>query len=229
MLVPDREQRFWASVPRPFMERFLRSLFDNYLLADHACQDFDNAERRNLRPFYRRALIKRSIRGIAEQFPEHVVAEAVRYEDKGFWFHTRVICNGDVALTQNTVPYPHFVVRNSYFRDCYASPSNQLYLFPDLAPEQLPSDSLLYGIIVHGKSAESPLFPGFAQVRFPKPGLAGYHLASIDLFDEFSEVVVEKTTELPGTLPDETELEPELLDPFNLPNENDWDTEQFGT
>ena len=50
----DRVQVFWEHVPRPFMERVIRCIFDAYLHADDACQDFETSERSNLRPFYRR-------------------------------------------------------------------------------------------------------------------------------------------------------------------------------
>jgi hypothetical protein len=212
MLVPERVQRFWAGVPRAFMERVLRSLFDNYKLADEACQEFEGPERENSRPFWRRALIEGSLRAIAAQFPEQVAADAARHEDKGFWYHTLVICKNDVALTQNTVPDPDTVVRNSCFRCGYASENNQLWLFPYLAPEQMPSDALLYGIIVHGRSANSPGLPGFAQVRFPRPNLAGYYEETVDLFAEFPEVVQEKTTGFPVSSSEEMAIEPELLE-----------------
>jgi len=231
MLVSDRVERFWESVPRPFMERVLRSLFENYRLADEQCQHFAKPEKANVRPFHRRGLIEGSIRDIAAEFREDMVAEPVRHEGKGFWSHTLVICNDDVALTQNTVPYPDSVVRNSCFRHCYASRSNQLYLFRDMAPKELPADALLYGIIVHGRSAQSVKFPGFVQVRFPKPKLVGYYRDRIDLFAEFPEVVDDGTAAIPGpfTEEEELELEPELLDPSSFPDAIDLDTEQFGT
>jgi hypothetical protein len=228
MLVPQRVQRFWTSVPRPLMEQVLRSLCDNYLLADQKCGDFEKAEKSNLLPFYRRALIERSLRAIAKRYPGQVTAEAVQHEEKGFWYHTRIIFGGDVALTQNTVPHSNALVRNSSFRNCYAGERNQLWLIPEVAPPEAPAGSLLYGILLHGRSPESHLFPGFAQVRLPKPELNGYFSAKIDLFDEFPEVVEEKTTGLPGPLPTETELEPEFLDPTELPEGDDYGSARLG-
>jgi hypothetical protein len=216
----DRVQRFWEHVPRPFMERVIRCVFDAYLRADEYCQDFDSSERSNLRPFYRRALIEKYLRGVASQFADQIKAGAARHEDKGFWFHTRIICNAGVALTQNTVPDPDTIVRNSSFRSVYAGPNNQLYLFPELAPEKVPPDSLLYGILLHGRSAESALFPGFAQIRFPTAHLRSYYRARIDLFDEFPEVVTEKTVGLATLPPAEPEIEPELLDSFGFDDEH---------
>lgn len=229
MLVPQRVERFWTSVPRPFMERILRSLFDNYILADKKCRDFEKEEKANVLPFYRRGLIEQSIRAVAVQFPKQVVAKAVKYE--GYWYHSLVICNDDVALTENALPNPDAVVRNSCFRYDYAKRDNQLYLFSDMAPEQPPSDSLLYGIIVHGRSRENPLLPGFAQVRFPKPKLDGYYRERVDLFAEFPEVVKEMTKAamgLPAPLSEEVQLEPELLAPADLPDGIVFDTKQFG-
>ena len=210
------------------MEQVLRSLFDDYLLADQKCSDFEKGEKSNLLPFYRRALVEGSLRAIAKRYPEQIAARAVQHEDKGFWYHTRIIFDNDVALTQNTVPHPNALVRNSSFRNCYAGKDNQLWLIPDAAPHEPLTDSLLYGILLHGRSAESPLFPGFAQVRFPTPKLDGYFESRIDLFDEFREVVEEKTTGLPGPLPTETELEPELLEPTEMPEGDDFGSERLG-
>ncbi|MGD0655851.1 MAG: hypothetical protein ABSA16_16060 [Thermoguttaceae bacterium] len=222
MLVSERVERFWSAVPRPFLERVLRSIFANYLLADDQCQEFDLPERTNVRPFLRRGLIEKSIRDIARTFPEQIKAESIRSENKGFWYHTKVICSGDVALTQSTVPHPDEIVRSSFFRNRYASDHNQLYLLPELAPEDLPSDSLLYGIIIHGRSINNARFPGFTQVRFPKPNLDGYFKSIIDLFVEFPEVVNEKKADLPISISsNEMEFEPELLSPSEL--------EEFGT
>jgi hypothetical protein len=224
MTAIDRVQLFWEHVPRPFMERVIRCVFDAYLHADDACQDFEISERANLRPFYRRALLEKYLRGVAAQFPEQVQAKAARHEDKGFWYHTRIVSNATVVFTQNTVPDPETMVRNSSFRNFYAGPHNQLCLFPDLAPAQLPPDALLYGILLHGRSSESALFPGFAQIRFPTSNLRQYYHAKIDLFEEFPEVVQEKTIGLATQAPpEEPEIEPELLDEF------DADEEQHGT
>jgi hypothetical protein len=223
MTAIDRVQLFWEHVPRPFMERVIRGIFDAYLHADERCQDFEPSERTNLRPFYRRALVEKYLRGIAAQFSDQITAKAARHEEKGFWYHTRIICNSAVAITQNTVPDPETVVRSSWFRNRYAGPHNQLYLFPELAPEQLPSDALLYGILLHGRSSESAMFPGFAQVRFPTANVRSYYQAKIDLFEEFPEIVEEKTIGLASLPPEEPEIEPELLDDLES------DDEQVGT
>jgi hypothetical protein len=209
MLVPERVERFWNAVPRPFVERVLRSVFDSYQTTEEFCQEFDKPERANLRPFLRREYIEGSLRKIAKTFPEDVRAEAVRFD--GFWYHTRIICKDDVALTQNTVPDPEVVVRNSWFRCCYSQPNNQRYLFPDMKPEETRLDSLLYGILLHGRSVTGPL-PGFAQIRFPMPNLTGYYAERIDMFDEFRDVVREKLSGVRQPSSEELEIEPELIE-----------------
>jgi hypothetical protein len=210
MLVPRRVERFWAAVPRPFLERFLRSVFDCYKTTEEFCQEFDKPERENLRPFLRREHIEGSFRRIANQFPENVRADAVRFD--GFWYHTRVICNDDVAITQNSVRDPGVIVPNSWFRSGYSQPYNQRYLFPEMTPDKVPSESLLYGILLHGRSIENPRIPGFAQVRFPMPNLTGYYEEKIDLFGEFSEVVRENVDGVRQMPSEEPDIEPELIE-----------------
>jgi hypothetical protein len=137
-----------------------------------------------------------------------------------------------VALTQSTTPNPEIIVRNSCFRNCYASNHNQGYLFPDLAPEKLPENPLLYGIIIHGRAAGNRLVPGFAQIRFPKPGLDSYYESIIDLFGEFPEVVKEKMAICENIVPesnDENEVEPELLDSIEMTLNDDINYGKFGT
>lgn len=182
---------FWNHVPRQYLERVLRALFDCYEAADERCQtDFARSEAVNLRPFYRRALIEGQLREIATSFSQ--IEATARRSPAGPWYHSLVIC-GQVAMTQNAVGCPDEIVRSSLFRQMYAGRDNQRYLFPELAPAELPSVPMLYGILIHGQFDQSPIFPGFAVIRFPAPDLQNYLPGRIDLFQEFPEVVRSRT------------------------------------
>jgi hypothetical protein len=202
---------FWNYMPRKYLERAFRSLFDCYEAADDRCQtEFDRPEGVNLRPFYRRALIEGQLREVAASFPE-MTATARRSPASG-WNHTLVLC-GRIALTQNAVGGPEEVVQPSLFRQMYAARDNQRYLFPELEPEEPPPDSVLYGILIHGQSDEGAIFPGFAKIVFPKEDLQSYWPGRIDLFQEFPEVVRAKTEGLFETqagVEQVAEPEPEL-------------------
>lgn len=182
---------FWRHMPRVYLERVLRSLFDCYEAADERCHtEFDTPEVGNIRPFFRRALIEGQLREIAAAFPE--IAAQARRSPASSWNHTLVIC-GRVAMTQNAAGGPDEIVRPSLFRQMYAARDNQRYLFPEMEPQAPPPDSVLYGILLHGQSSESPIFPGFAMIQFPREDLQSYWPARIDLFEEFPEVVRAKT------------------------------------
>jgi hypothetical protein len=188
---------FWEHVPRAFMESLLRCVFDVYITADDHCgTHFETEEGADIQPFVRRALLEGAIRDVAKGFPS-VNAKAV-LNATGNWHHTRIIC-GLVAFTQNALGDPEDVVRPSLFRSMYAARDNQTYLIPELKPAESPPDSLLYGILVHGKSEMSRLFPGFADIVFPKPDLESYYDGRIELFKEFPDVVKAKTSRLFGT------------------------------
>jgi hypothetical protein len=151
---------------------------------------FASSESANLRPFYRRSLIEGQIREIAEPYPE-IQASARRSPASG-WNHTLVIC-GRVALTQNAAGCPEEVVRPSLFRQMYAGPDNQRFLFREMEPEEPAPDSVLYGILIHGQSVESAILPAFARIVFPKQNLKENWSQQIDLFEEFPQVVRART------------------------------------
>lgn len=199
----SRTAMFWHFMPRPFMESIVRVLFDVYVTSHEHCENhFEREEGTDIRHFIRRALLEAELRSIAKQFPQ--ITATVELNQSGNWHHTRIIC-GRIALTQNAVGDPEDVVRPSIFRSMYAAPDNQRYLLPEMKPEVSPPDSLLYGILVHGKSEMSHLFPGFANIVFPKPDLQSYYDGHIELFKEFPATVKAKTVRLFG---DEEKVEP---------------------
>jgi hypothetical protein len=184
---PDRVQAFRTAFPRKFLEDVLRAIFNCYELSHEHCQNFfEVTESANLRPFYRRALIEGQLRDAATAHGE--VSAVARRSPASGWNHT-VVLAGNVAFTQNSAADPDQVVRPSLFRQLYACRDNQQYLFAELEPEELPANPILYGILIHGQSEESPIFPGFARLVFPKEDLLSNWPGHIDLFLEFPEVV----------------------------------------
>ena len=193
----DLVSLFWEHMPRQYLERVLRAIFDCYEAADEKCDaEFAKTEAVNVRPFYRRGLIEGALREAAESFPQ-ITASARRSVASG-WNHTLIICGG-VALTENAVGGPEEIVRASLFRKTYAGKDNQRYLFPELKPEEAPLDSLLYGILIHGQPEGSAKFPAFAKIVFPKEDLESYWPGHIDLFQVFPNVVRAKTERPFGT------------------------------
>ncbi len=196
---------FRVHVPAGFLRKVLAKVYDCYAFADAQCNEFfEEPEAVNMRPFYRRALVEQSLREAVGGFGG-VAATAVRGPvgekgQGGWWFHTLVRC-GPVAFTQNTVGDANAFVRPSYFRRGYAAMNRQLFLFPQDEPDrgngpgQLPEGIRLYGILLHGQSGRAPL-PNFAVIRFPNYDYDGYLPGSIDLFQEFPDMVAEHTKAL---------------------------------
>jgi hypothetical protein len=177
--------------PRKYLEQVLRALFDCYEAAYEHCEThFEPPEAANVLPFVRRAMIEAQLREIAQLFPN--MTAAARQSPESAWYHTLVMC-GRIALTESTVGHPDEVVRPSLFRQQYSSRDNIKYLLPEMEPEAPTPDSVLYGILLHGKSHEGAHKLGFAKIRFPKENVEGYQPGIIDLFLEFPQIVVART------------------------------------
>ena len=183
----DRVQAVWDAFPRKYLEEVLRTIFNCYETSHEYCQNFfEISESANLRPFYRRALIEGQLRDAAAPHKE-ITASARRSPSSG-WNHT-VVMAGGVAFTQNSAGDPDHVVRPSQFRQLYACRDNQKYLFAELEPADPPPNPVIYCILIHGQSGESPIFPAFARIVFPKEDLLSNWPGQIDLFAEFPDVV----------------------------------------
>lgn len=182
---------FWNHIPREYLERVLQSLFYCYELAYEHCEDrFARPEAENVLPFVRRGLIEAELREVAGAFPG--ITATARRSPESAWNHTLVTC-GRVALTESTVGHSDEVVRPSLFRQQYSARDNVKYLFPEMQPNAPAPGSVLYGILLHGKSSEGAHKLGFAEIRFPKENVEGYQPGIIDLFLEFPQVVVART------------------------------------
>lgn len=203
-----RIQTFWEHVPREYMSNVLRAVFDCYMYSDEICTThLEREEAHDISPFMRRGLIEAALREAAKPFPQ-IQASVVR-NSSGNWHHTRIVA-GRVLMTQNAAGCPEAVVKPSNFRFAYAAQDNVRYLFPEMQPPEPPPDSVLYGILIHGRAERSQLFPGFANVVFPKPDLTSNHDGYVDLFREFPEVVKEKTQQPFGPPEGEHLPEPEI-------------------
>jgi hypothetical protein len=210
----ERQELFWEHMPHPFLGEALRGLFKAYDESAQYCRQFDESEELNLRPFHRRALFERNFRAAANGFPERVSAKAIRFQNKGFWFHTKVVA-GRVGMTQCAAGEPEAVVRPANYRRYYAGSHNQIWLIPDANPDADLDGKMLYAIFTYGRSNEAPVRPGFAEIRFPSATLSTDLPGTIDLFAEFPEIVEEMTVGTPwefGAQTPDLTVEPELLD-----------------
>jgi hypothetical protein len=179
---------FWKHMPRQYLERVLQSLFQCYEAASEHCEHhFAPPEADNVLPFIRRGLIEADLREVAQSFPG--ITATARRSPESAWNHTLITC-GRVALTESTVSHPDEVVRPSLFRQQYSARDNAKYLFPEMQPNAPAPGSVLYGILIHGKSSEGAHKLGFAKIRFPKENVEGYQPGVIDLFLEFPQIVV---------------------------------------
>lgn len=181
---------FWEHVPRQYMENLLQMLADAYATS-HA-NVFNAFEREteavNVLPVYRRGVIEEGLVACAKPFGEDVSIVTVDGAGTSFWNHNRVEC-GRVSFTQGAAPHPDHVLRPSISRTQYAANNGQLSLFDDMHFDRPPpADSVLYGILVHGREPGHREQLGFAVVRFPLVDLSGYYTSRIDLFAEFPEI-----------------------------------------
>src|SRR5688572_14410060 len=111
----ERQEMFWEYMPHPFLAECLRGLFKAYEDAAVHCRQFETSEELNLRPFYRRALFERNFRAAAMGYPEQLSAKAIKFQGKGFWYHTKVVA-GRVGMTQCAVGEPDTLVRAAEYR-----------------------------------------------------------------------------------------------------------------
>lgn len=210
----ERQEMFWEYMPHPFLAQCLKGLFQAYEEAARHCKQFEESEELNLRPFYRRAIFERNFRAAARGFPDRVAAEAIRFEGKGFWFHTKIVA-GRVGMTQCAAGEPEAVVRAANYRRYYAGSHNQIWLIPDANPDADTDGKMLYALFTYGRSPETPARPGFAEVRFPSASLSTDLPGTIDLFQEFPDIVEEMAVGTPwefGEQSPDLTVEPELLD-----------------
>ena len=212
---------FWDFVPREYLRRVLRMLFAAYRQAKASVDERHGPpEAYNLEPMEKRAIIEGQLRDLAVAFPE-LDAKTIHDRHTNWWNHTRLDC-GRVSITQNATSEPEDVVRPSLFREVYAAKNPQKWLvgFEDDAPPPPSPDSVLYGILVHGRDPCNRNELGFAMIRFPTPDLKDWHESRIDLFHEFPEIVAAETRR------SQTDVEEEQID--DLPDLEFLDGEDAG-
>jgi hypothetical protein len=118
-------------------------------------------------------------------------------------------------MTQCAVGEPDAIVRSANYRREYAGSHNQKWLIPDAAPDGEGDDKMLYAILAYGPSLETPTRPGFAEIRFPSSTLNSNLPGTIDLFQEFPDIVGDEVGtpwEFGTQSSSDLIIEPELLD-----------------
>ena len=183
-----------------FMEDTVRCLFACYKAAAQHCRDnFPREEAHDLLPIYRRALIEKEWRALAERY-SNVRAVTVANE-VGSSFASR-ISTGRMILTVCAVDSPGAMFRDAEFRKNLAR-DNQFGLFE--SPEALVSDPRYFGVLLHGPDALDASRPAFANVAFPSADCTRY-IANLALF-RICEPVVDSLTK---DQQEYVELEPEV-------------------
>jgi|GEM_PF-5390868 len=160
-------------------------------------------EKRNLRPWLRRALMEQTLRGVAELHPEVANAES-RLDESGFWFHVHLNI-GRFIITQHALADDEVALRPAGYKE-QAAAANQLFLFDDVNDIDIPDDTTpLYAVLVYGRCPDNSL--AFAKIKFPKPNVAnGFLQGEIDLIAQFPTFIGTALT----TAPVEEILESEM-------------------
>lgn len=184
---------FWENVPREYMHRMLRRVVSSYPESVIACRSLlhlQPSELENTVWSIRRALIEGAMREEAKDLAgvETEIVWGKNSSPPHPWNHTLVKC-GRVWFTQCKVDHWDETVRPSFAREFYALRNKAKFLFPEMAPPDVPNNNPLYAIFVHGQENKRLDRPGFAFLRFPKPSLEDWYEEKIDLFKEFSDAV----------------------------------------
>ncbi len=201
----ELERLTFRHMPESMFEGLLRSTFVAHATTvDEVAAAFDETERSNVAPYYRRGKLEGLMRGVAA-LQDGVSARIVR--TKGGWKHTQ-LWSGPVVLTANTTQTPCGRVEPSEARISLAQDAQGL-LWPE--PGDEPSeDAPLYAMLLHSRSYwnsadERQRFghlPGSAYLAYPAPDWSGY-VHRVDLFEKFPAVVA---SYLPQDMPDEIKL-----------------------
>jgi hypothetical protein len=183
-----------------FMADTIRCLFSCYKAAAHHCKDnFPPEEAHDLLPIYRRALIEKEWRALAERY-SNVGATTVANEI-GSSYASRISA-GRMILTACAVDSPGAMFRDAEFRKNLARDS-QFGLFE--SPEALVKDPRYFGVLLHGPDALDRSRPAFANIAFPNAGCTRY-IANLALFKICDAVV----SSLTANQEEHVELEPEV-------------------
>lgn len=205
---------FDESVPAPFLRDALRCTLVAWREADRKCRDeFDEAERHDLFPIYRRAILERELRGAAAR--NGLSASPQRNHKKTSSFSR--IASGRVIMTASAVRESREVVRYAEFRRSLAR-SSQLPLFGEAEP--IDPHAPLYAILLHGPGAVDPdsdgavstARPGFVDIVFPAPivgskeGIA-YIEDRVDLLMRYPDVIAGDTTVTTEVIADDVDAQ----------------------
>lgn len=192
---------FDSDVPEDFLRDVVIMLFEHYAARDQRMAGFAYAERHDLWPHMRRALIEGDFRRLAAQ---HGLAGSVESNVRCNANHT-VVTAGRIDITQSYVDLRSELPRPAHFRKTMAQGS-QFLLFarPENQPDQ---NARVYAILTHGSTGDDSSQPSFADILFP--AMEGERVVlggKIRLFeDRYADLVAQYRTE---TSP---EIEPEVI------------------
>lgn len=192
---------FDSDVPDGFLQDVVIMLFEHYAARDQHMARFAHAERHDLWPHTRRALIEGDFRRLAHQ---HGLGGGVESNVRCNANHT-VVTAGRVDITQSYVDLRSDLPRPAHFRKTLTQAS-QFLLFA--RPEQQPDQNArVYAILTHGTRGDDSSQPGFADILFP--AMEGEQVVlggKIRLFeDRFADLVAQYR---PAATP---EIEPEVI------------------
>ena len=202
----DWEKEFLDDVPACLLRQILEAVSDAYCESSKLVesQGLGAPEKKNLLPWQRRAQLEHRIKSAALIFGSPI---EVTTENSGFWNHVVITC-GRFRITQSSIQNENMPLSEAVYKRKYAQEQKQLLLnFGDEFPrEQLDDGRFFYAVILH-HAAFSESEPDFVSIRFPKADLSGYHSASIDLVEMFSERPIVSSTPVESI---QDEAEPKL-------------------
>jgi len=175
---------FRSDFPEEYLKILAAGLRDCYRNANRLIQEtYVTLEvRQNTYPWLRRGLIEDMMMSTAAQFGESISAAQV---DSGhFWWHSELRA-GRIVLTQCASSGEDAPVRQAQYKNELAKKTQRL-LFPEV--NDPPNQGIIYATLLHNKAAGSDQHVGYAQIRFPKPGLTSFYEGGVDLLVQFPDV-----------------------------------------
>lgn len=199
---------FRAACPDGFLRDIAGGLASVYALVDDHVRSIlrYNEEISNTMPWVRRGLVEQMLRDVAAGYPSQIT---VKMERGGLWFRAE-LSMGRVTLTQYAAFDPELSLRPAIYRTELAKKNRQMSLFPDFQEIDIPEDSDLYAVLLHGRRPDTFGRVGSAVIKFPMPNVSeGFFDEEIDLFEEYPEAFANLDT--PHEVIEDTAI-PELHD-----------------
>src|ERR1019366_295333 len=186
---------FDAEVPTDVLRTFAVAIIKSYTDTEQYFKnaEFGSAERHDLLPHHRRALVENRVRFAGNRFPQVHVESRLNSANNAYH---NVFDIGRVSLTVHMVSRPGDMVREATYRNDYAQDCQGNLFSVVTAPK---GDGRLYGFVLH--TPDSALLDGNAaatrrvmnrpaalEIRFPDAACKKYLEGEIDLYDRFSDL-----------------------------------------